>query len=145
MTVQWGFFAGVAGGIVMALFSDVAYRLGLFRSSLIVVDGSYALRMTGRPDGKQPLALLYVLGILIHLVTSGVFGAAYPLLIGLFQVSPRSGLTFVAYVFLLWLAMLLSALPIAGLGILGRKAGRFTWFEQLLLHIAFGLVFWRFL
>lgn len=145
MTVQWGFFAGVASGIVMAFFSDVAYRLGLFRSSLIVVDGSYALRMMGRPGGERSTASLYALGILIHLVTSGVFGAVYPLLTGLFHASPRSGLLFAAYVLLLWLAMLLSALPIAGLGIFGRKAGKFTWLEQLLLHTVFGLVYWQFL
>lgn len=145
MTVQWGFLAGVVSGIVMAFFSHVAYRLGLFRSSMIVVDGSYARRMMGRPGGEQPTASLYALGILVHLVTSGVFGAVYALLTGLFQVSPRSGALLAAYVFLLWFGMLLSALPIAGLGILGRKAGKFTWFEQLLLHIVFGIVFWCFL
>lgn len=145
MTTQWGFFAGVVSGMVMAFFSDVAYRLGLFRSSLIVVDGSYAFRMIGRPGGEQPTASLYALGILVHLVTSGVFGAVYPLITGLLQLNPRSGTIFAAYVFLLWLGMLLSALPIAGLGILGRKAGKFTWLEQLLLHIVFGLVYWQFL
>jgi len=38
--------------------------------------------------------------------------------------------------------MLLTALPIAGQGLMGQKAGRRVWFEQLLVHVLFGMGFW---
>lgn len=143
MSIPWGFTGGVLGGLVMALVSDIAYRLRLFGSSMIVVDGSFTLRMMGKERGQQPIPLLYPLGTIVHLATSGVFGAAYAVLTNLFQLDPRFLPLFCAYVVLLWLAMLFSALPIAGLGLLGRRAGRRTWLEQLFLHALFGLVFWQ--
>jgi len=143
MSIVWGFVAGVASGFFMALLSDIAYRLHFFGSSLIVVDGSFAVRMMGKDIRGQPGSLVYPLGIVIHLLTSGVFGAVYAVLTNLFHLDPGNVVFFSIYVFLLWLAMLFSALPIAGLGFLGRRAGRFTWLEQLLLHIVFGVVFWQ--
>jgi hypothetical protein len=143
MSIVWGFVAGVASGFFMALLSDMAYRLHFFASSLIVVDGSFAVRMMGKDTPGQPGLLTYSLGIVIHLITSGVFGATYAVLTSLFHLDPGNGTLFTTYVFLLWLGMLFSALPIAGVGFLGRRAGRFTWLEQLLLHIVFGVVFWQ--
>jgi hypothetical protein len=143
MSVLWGFVAGVTSGFFMALVSEIAYRLHGFASSLIVVDGSFAVRMVGREARGQTDLLVYFLGIGIHLVTSGIFGAIYAVLTNLFYLDPGSFVLFAAYVVLLWLAMLFSALPIAGLGLLGRGAGRFTWLEQLLLHVVFGVVFWQ--
>lgn len=143
MSIVWGFVAGVASGFFMALLSDIAYRVHFFGSSLIVVDGSFAVRMMGKDTRGQPGLLTYSLGIVIHLITSGVFGAIYAVLTNLFHLDPGNVILFTTYVFLLWLGMLFSALPIAGLGFLGSRAGRFTWLEQLLLHIVFGIVFWQ--
>jgi hypothetical protein len=54
----------------------------------------------------------------------------------------RLVLAVVVYVFILWIAMLLVALPIAGQGIMGKKISKTVWAEQLILHVIFGLGFW---
>ena len=58
--------AGVIAGALMGLASEVACRLGVSKSNLILIDGEFALRMVGLPPGR---ALNYALGIPIHLVT----------------------------------------------------------------------------
>jgi hypothetical protein len=45
------------------------------------------------------------------------------------------------YVFILWLAMLAVALPIAGQGFMGKKIRSSVWLEQLVLHVIFGFSF----
>jgi hypothetical protein len=45
-------------------------------------------------------------------------------------------------IFLFWLAMLSVALPIAGQGLLGKKAGKAVWLKQLFLKAVFGVTFW---
>jgi hypothetical protein len=78
----------------------------------------------------------------IHLVTSAVFGIFYVILAILFGFDTRLILAIVVYVFVLWIAMLLFALPVAGQGIMGKKISGVVWTEQLVLHIIFGLGFW---
>ncbi|MFC2042453.1 hypothetical protein ACFLTV_03070 [Chloroflexota bacterium] len=85
---------------------------------------------------------VYVLGTMIHLVTSAVFGIVYVILATLFGFDTRLILAIVVYVFLLWVAMLFFALPVAGQGIMGKKISGMVWAEQLVLHIIFGLGFW---
>ena len=135
MSVAPGIKAGVAAAVLMGIVSEVGYRIGLFKSSLFLVDGSFFLRLTGKGEGKGQ----YLAGIPIHLFTGAVFGAIYMVGTGLFGLNPLSPALVSLYFFLLWLSMLLIALPVAGQGIMGRKASPRTWFEQLLLHIVFGV------
>ena len=46
------------------------------------------------------------------------------------------------YVALLYLSMLFIALPVAGEGLFGRKSGPLAWFEQLILHVVFALLYY---
>jgi uncharacterized membrane protein YagU involved in acid resistance len=85
---------------------------------------------------------VYSIGIFVHLVTSIIFGIIYVLIAELVGFELRSIWPIAVYVLLLWLAMLFSALPIAGQGFLGSKVSRYAWLEQLILHIFFGLSFW---
>jgi hypothetical protein len=135
MAVATGIKAGVAAAVLMAIVSEVGYRIGLFRSSLLLVDGSFFLRLTGKGGEKGQ----YLAGIPIHLFTGAVFGALYMAGTGFFGLNPFSPALVSLYFFFLWLSMLLIALPVAGQGIMGRKASPRTWFEQLLLHIVFGI------
>jgi len=128
-----GIGAGVAAAVLMAIVSEVGYRVGLFKSSLLLVDGSFFLRFTAKATGKG----LYQAGIPIHLFTGAIFGAIYIVGTGFFGLDPFSPVLVGLYFFFLWLSMLFIALPIAGQGIMGRKASPHTWFEQLLLHIVF--------
>ena len=132
-----GVIAGLIAGFAMGLCSEIGFRLNLFRSSLAWIDGSFVARITGRAMSR---AQTYIVGAIMHLVTSGVFGGVFGTAMALLGLRP--GLLILCfYVFLLWLAMLFSALPIAGQGLAGRKLGPHTWLEQVVLHIIFGVVF----
>jgi hypothetical protein len=134
-----GLVAGLIAGIFMGIATEIGYRLGLLKANLVIVDGSFALRLMNRAES---LIAIYVLGTVIHLVTSAVFGIFYVILAILFGFDTRLILAIVVYVFVLWIAMLLFALPVAGQGIMGKKISGVVWAEQLVLHIIFGLGFW---
>ncbi|MFC1983236.1 hypothetical protein ACFLV5_05600 [Chloroflexota bacterium] len=134
-----GLVAGLIAGILMGIATEIGYRLGLLKSNLVIVDGSFALRFMNRSESS---IAVYVLGTLIHLVTSMVFGIVYVILAMPFGFDTRMILAIFVYVFVLWISMLLFALPVAGQGIMGKKISRMVWAEQLVLHIIFGLGFW---
>ena len=129
-----GFISGAVSGIVMGVVSDLLFRLGLFRSSLIIIDGSFLFRtLRMRPT----LPVVAGAGLCIHLVTSGIFGALYfpaGAILGLNLRFMGSLEAVGIYVAILWLCMLFIALPVAGEGVLGRKSGSLSWLEQLILH-----------
>ena len=134
-----GLVAGLMAGILMGIATEIGYRLRLLKANLVIVDGSFALRLVNRPESS---VAIYVLGIVIHLVTSAVFGIIYVILAKLFGFDTRLILAVVIYVFVLWIAMLFVALPVAGQGIIGKKISGVVWAEQLVLHVVFGLSFW---
>ncbi len=130
-----GVAAGILAGVLMGIVSEVCFRVGSFRSSLILVDGEFLFRtLNMKPDDR----IRYMVGALIHLATSGVFGGIYIAATYFFDLDPLSARLVSFYFFVLWLSMLFIALPIAGQGFLGKKAGTSTWFEQLILHVVFG-------
>jgi hypothetical protein len=135
--VLTGFMSGAVSGVVMGSLSHILFRYKIFKSSLIVVDGSFLFR-TLKYQVSPPL--ITGTGLCIHLVTSGVFGALYFVatsLLGLNGAAVRSFPLLSLYVVLLWLSMLFIALPVAGEGFLGRKSGPLSWLEQLILHGVF--------
>jgi hypothetical protein len=135
VSVVSGIVAGVAAAVLMGIISEVCYRVGFFKSSLFRIDGSFFFRFTE----KETNGGLYLAGIVIHLFTGAVFGAIYMAGTGFFGLDPLRPSLVGLYFFLLWLSMLFIALPIAGQGIAGRNVSSNTWFEQLLLHIVFGV------
>lgn len=139
-----GFAAGALAGVIMGFLSHILFKGKKFKSSLILVDGSFFARSLKLKAGY---GLLFFAGLVIHLVTSGVFGAIYVALVTfLFPSIPLLSPGWIGlYVALLWLAMLFVALPVAGVGFLGSKAGSSTWLEQLVLHIVFYGLYWFFL
>jgi hypothetical protein len=144
-TVLTGFISGALSGVVMGLISHILFQRKVFKSSLIVIDGSFLFR-TLNCHGS-PL-LVGGVGLCIHLVTSGAFGALYfvaTALLGLNATAVRSFLLISLYVALLWLSMLFIALPVAGEGFLGRKSGALSWLEQLVLHGIFCILYFIFL
>jgi uncharacterized membrane protein YagU involved in acid resistance len=134
-----GLVAGLIAGIFMGIATEIGYRLGLLKANLVIVDGSFALRLMNRSESN---VAIYILGIVIHLVTSAVFGIVYVILAKLFSFDTKLILAIVIYVFILWIAMLFVALPVAGQGTMGKKISGIVWVEQLVLHVVFGLGFW---
>jgi hypothetical protein len=135
---SFGIVPGLIAGFFMGLCSEIGYRLKIFQSSLIYVDGTFFTRTTGKSFGT---GAVYVLGVIIHLGTSAAFGLGYALLVMLLRPEMNPVLFFCGYLFLLYLGMLVVALPVAGQGFLGRRLGRFTWLEQLIVHTVYALVF----
>lgn len=139
MSIVEELIAGVMAGAFMGTASWAGHRLGWFKSNLISIDGRFATRLLRL---KSTPLLTYALGIPIHLVTSAIFGIVYGGIVRLLDVSAESALVILPYVFVLWLGMLFSALPVAGAGLMGRKVGPNVWAEQLVIHAVFGAVFW---
>lgn len=140
MTLVTGSIAGLFAGVVMGLISHAGYRIGMFGSSLFLIDGSFTLRQLGaRRDARYAVPV----GVPVHLATSVSFGIAYALLTHMMDFEPVNAWAVGMYVFVLWLSMLYVALPVAGHGILGKRLGSRTWLEQLFLHALFGAIFWK--
>lgn len=136
MPVFQGMMAGLLAGIAMGIISEAAYRLRIFRSSLLVIDGSFAMRFLKGDDDR---ALIYLFGIPIHLLTGIVFGGVYLSGTHILKWDSQSPVLLSLYIILLWLGMLFVALPMAGQGLLGTRKGLFTWLEQLVLHIVYAI------
>ncbi len=134
-----GILAGLIAGIIMGIFSQLGYWFGVVKSHLIVVDGAFALRMINRGSGTSAT---YAVGTIIHVVTSIVFGVVYIAIAQIAAFDVRMSLALTVYVFVLWLAMLAVALPVAGQGFMGKKIRSSVWLEQLVLHIIFGFGLW---
>ena len=135
---SFGIVPGLVAGVFMGLCSEIGYRLNIFRSSLIYVDGTFFTNTTGVTLGR---GAVYSLGVIIHLFTSAAFGVGYAILVMLLRPEVSTLLFVCGYIFLLYLGMLAVALPVAGQGFLGKRLGRFTWFEQLIVHVVYAIVF----
>ncbi len=139
MLLVTGIIAGLIAGIGMALVSEMMYRFKVFKSSQLIIDGTFACKNIKLSCSPM---MVYIMGVLVHCVTSAVFGFIFALLSTWLHFDMRMVLAIVPYVIVLWLAMLFIALPVAGQGILGRHAGPYAWLEQLVLHIIFGIIFY---
>jgi hypothetical protein len=134
-----GLVSGLAAGILMALISHAGFKAGMFKSSILIIDGMFLQQRAGLKYNQHHAVLF---GVPVHLFTSVSFGLAYALFIGILKVEPMNGWMIALYVFLLWLSMLFVALPTAGQGFLGKRLGSLTWLEQFVLHIIFGIGLW---
>ncbi len=134
-----GFISGAVSGMIMGLISDMLFRLNIFKSSLIVIDGSFLFRTLRL---KDHLPLLYTAGLLIHLITSGIFGGIYTAAAIITDFDILSLWLVSLYVAILWFSMIFIALPIAGEGFFGRRSGKLSWLEQFFLHIMFCIIYY---
>ena len=134
-----GVVSGVAAGILMGLISHAGFKVGIFKSSLFIVDGTFVQNILRLEHNVNKSVLL---GIPVHLLTSVSFGIGYVVPVTLLKLDLLNGWLIALYTLMLWLSMLFVALPAAGQGVLGRKLGSLTWLEQIVLHIIFGVGLW---
>jgi hypothetical protein len=134
-----GLVSGLAAGILMGLISHAGFKAGIFKSSIFLIDGMFLQQRAGLKYNEHHAVLF---GVPVHLFTSVSFGLTYAVLIGILKVDLLNGWLIALYVFMLWLSMLFVALPTAGQGLIGKRLGPFTWFEQLALHIVFAIGLW---
>ena len=134
-----GIVSGLVAGTLMGLISHAGFKLGIFKSSLFIIDGTFVQRILRlKHQAKQAV----VLGIPVHLATSMSFGIGYVMPVTIFSLNLLNAWLIMFYTFILWLSMLFVALPTAGQGFLGKKLGPLTWLEQMILHIVFGIGLW---
>ena len=134
-----GVVSGLVAGTLMGIISHVGFKVGIFKSSLFIIDGTFVQRILRlKHEEKQAV----VLGIPVHLATSMSFGIGYVILLTIFKFDLLNAWLIVFYTFILWLSMLFVALPTARQGLLGKNLGPFIWIEQLILHIFFGIGLW---
>jgi hypothetical protein len=133
-----GIIGGIIAGVFMGIASQIAYLLGIFKSNLIVIDGSFLIQIF---RSYSSLTVTYALGIVIHLATSIVFGTIYFIISRFVGFDPVLPLAIIVYTMILWMTMLCVALPVAGKGFMGNKISNSVWLEQLVLHIIFGFSF----
>ena len=134
-----GILAGMIAGAIMGCVSQIGYWLGILKSHLIVIDGKFVLLELKQNTNT---VAVYITGIVIHIITSIAFGIIYVLIAEIVGFDFRSFWPLSIYFLILWLAMLLTALPVADQGFFGKKIHRYVWIEQLVLHIVFGISFW---
>jgi hypothetical protein len=139
MSLFGGAVSGLAAGILMGLLSHAGFKAGIFKSSILIIDGMFAQQRSGLKYNEQQAVLF---GVPVHLFTSVSFGLTYAVLVSILKVKPINGWLIALYVLMLWVSMLFIALPIAGQGFLGRRLGPVTWLEQLALHIVYGVGLW---
>lgn len=139
MIIFQGILAGLVGGILMATVSEAFYHFGIFKSNILIIDGSFVTRFMKR---RADTLNTYLFGIPVHLLTSSTFGVIYMSGTHVLKWNPRSEWILFPYVTVLWISMLFVALPVAGQGLLGRKGSRFAWAEQLFLHFVYGIGLW---
>jgi hypothetical protein len=137
-----GAVSGLAAGILMGLISHAGFKGRMFKSSILIIDGMFVQQKAGLKYNQQQ-AILF--GVPVHLFTSVTFGLAYAVPISIMKLELLNGWLIALYVFLLWLSMLFIALPTAGQGFFGKRLGSFTWLEQLVLHVIFGIGLWSIL
>jgi hypothetical protein len=137
MEILYAVAAGLAAGAAMGILSVLGRQAGVVKADLVQVDGAFALWKMGRPATGTAV---WIAGSLVHLFTSACIGLVFGLL-SQAGLPVRSWAGVGIYTLLLWLGMLFSALPVAGVGFLGRKAGRLVWLEQLVLEAIYGVVF----
>jgi hypothetical protein len=139
MPVIEAIVSGLGAGIIMGLVSHAGLRAGIFRSSLFIIDGTFIQSILKLERNEHKAVII---GIPVHLFTSMSFGIGYAIPISILNLDLVNGWLIALYTFILWLSMLLVALPTAGQGLLGKKLGTSTWLEQLVLHVIFGFGLW---
>ncbi len=101
---------------------------------------TFAIQIKSRIEGRIIIAsgtrylTGYAVGIILHLVTSIIFGIVYVVIARIAGFDPLWAVAIAVYVFVLWLAMLVVALPVAGQGFMGNRIRSSVWLEQLALH-----------
>lgn len=81
-------------------------------------------------------------GLFIHLLMAALFGALYQLEMLKSNINPYALDNLAVFATLFWLLLGGVIFPLVGLGLFGKKEGRWVWFELLVTHHLFGFFIW---
>jgi hypothetical protein len=78
----------------------------------------------------------------IHFLMAAFFGALYELCALTMNISAYGFHSLAVYATLFYLLVGGIIFPVVGLGLFGKKEGKWTWFELLVTHHLFGFFVW---
>jgi hypothetical protein len=135
--ISYGLLAGGIGGMVMAVLIHLAPLVTVHKKHLPDIDSHYFF---GRRFSERETHLL---GILVQLVLSALFGGIYVLLVDYKIIfTDFHYLSILFFGVLIWFLKGLIILPLLGIGLFGAKEGKWVWLEMFLLHQIYAFVFW---
>jgi len=85
---------------------------------------------------------VFWLGFAIHLLMAALFGALYELIAVKSFVRPYHIDNLMVYASFFWLFVGGVIFPIVGLGLFGKKEGKWVWLELLVVHHLFAIFVW---
>jgi hypothetical protein len=130
-----GAVAGFAAGAIMTFLSHIAPRFG---AGNFIRDIDQP-KVFGRDISRREAHLL---GILVHLCLSLVFGVIYAYLIEIEIVSGFDWLSITFYSVVLAFFTGLIIMPIEGHGLFGRKHDPWFMIDVILTNLFWGLIYW---
>jgi hypothetical protein len=137
MSIPDGMFTGLVIGMIFsvpAMLYDLLFHK--HRNIPLLVD---VRSVWGR---AVPARDVFPASIALHLFFATAFGGVYAALVT-FAVLPSYAFRHIlGYAVVFFLFSALGVLPLAGLGLFGRKEGPLVWTELLLTHLLYALCFW---
>lgn len=85
---------------------------------------------------------VFWLGLFIHLVLAALFGAMYELIVVKSLVDPYHINNLVIYATFFWLFVGGVVFPVVGLGLFGKKEGKWVWLELLVVQYLLAFFIW---
>jgi len=137
LPISYGIVAGGMAGIVMAILIHLATLVSVRGKHLPDIDAHYLL---GR---KYSAREAHLLGILIQLALSALFGGIYVMLVDYGIVFKNFDYIDIAlFGVLVWFLKGLILTPLLGIGFFGVKEGKYVWFEMFVVHQIYALAFY---
>ncbi len=140
MEILLGAALGTMIGLLLA-FPAIILETSRRVKNLPLLIYVYVWRGKKLADGE-----VFVVGLMLHLVTAGLYGFLYVLFaehnLFLFPHEPYSLLSMIVFALVLWFWINIVVFPLIGLGVFGRKEGNTVWFETLISLLLEGSILW---
>jgi len=140
MEIFLGAALGTMIGLLLAFPAIILETSRRVKNLPLLID-VYTWRGKKLTDGE-----VFVVGLLLHLITAGLYGLLYVLFAKndffLFPHDPYSLLSMIVFALVLWFWINIVILPLIGLGFFGNKEGGTVWFETLISLLLEGSILW---
>lgn len=127
--------AGISAGAIMLLFSHVAPYIGAGN----FIRDTDEPRLFGREVTHREA---HIVGMLVHLLVSGVWGGGYMVLVAYGIVSGYALLPILAWGGILYVVMGGIILPLEGHGLFGFKEDKWFPIDVALTNVCWAILYW---
>ncbi len=137
MSIPDGMFTGLVIGMIFsvpAMVYDVLFHK--HRNLPLIVD---VRSIWGH---AVPSREVFPASVVLHLFFATAFGGVYAALVAFGAIPSYAFRYILTYAAVFFFFSVIILLPLAGLGLFGRKEGPMVWSELLLTHLLYALGFW---